>query len=73
MRLSEGLGKRQTKASPPLVFAAEVAVDLAEMAERLGNVVEPDAAARLGSLLHQEQAGPDGLGNVNGSLMNNPG
>ncbi len=136
MRLSEGLGKRQTKASPPLVFAAEVAVDLAEMAERLGNVVEPDAAARvdnlehiasiragpgsyrdlaasrrelyrvgqevdqnllelaivsvqrretirdnrfqihigrLGALLHQEQAGPDGLGNVNGTLMNNPG
>ena len=59
MQVGEGLGRGQAEPGP-LVFTIEVAVDLAERRQRLGNVIERHADARVGNLEHMAVLGSDG-------------
>ena len=49
LTFDEGLGKRQTKAGS-FIIAVEIAVDLAERGQRLGDVFESNADTRVSDL-----------------------
>ena len=56
VRFDQGLGQWQAKARP-LVLAAEIAVDLAELRQRLWNVFRRDANSRVHDLEHEATVG----------------
>ena len=63
MQLDEGLGQGQTEPGP-LIPTIEVAVDLAEWRQRLGNVIEGNADSGVGNLEHVAvfRVGPNSYG-----------